>query len=253
MNEKPPSKEDIEKWRLDQIRQETERKAAAERALELLNSQHLWERFAQANTQYSRDVCKEWGISDQWREYLKIGFIPDYVIYKKNENSYHSPAISFPVWWAENKVQNIKLRVLNPEQDNDRYRNWYSTGEHYFYMPLHDVSFDGGGIILVEGEKKAIVAESNNPTQYRVIGMQSKKPDPELFNLIANCEPVYIVPDPDAFKPEKNNAETGVQYLLRNIGRERARVVRLPVKLDDGIIKHDLNFENYLKMATKSY
>jgi hypothetical protein len=118
-------------------------------------------------------------------------------------------------------------------------------------MPLHDVEFDHEGVILVEGEKKAIVAEQNNPTSYRVIGMQSVKPDPELFNLIADCEPVYIVPDPDAFLPSKVGAERGIDYLLRNVGKERARVVRMPIKLDDGIVQHNLDFGKYLKMATK--
>jgi hypothetical protein len=250
-NERQPSREDIERWRLEQIRIETERKQAAERALELLNSEHLWERFNAAATQYSRQVGRSWGLSDDWQEYLKFGFIPDYSVYKgKDIQPYHSPTITMPVWWAKSKVQNIKLRVLDPKDDNDRYRNWYKTGEHYLYMPLHDVEFDGGGVILVEGEKKAAVAEAYNPTSHRVIGMQSIKPDPDLFSLIADCEPIIIIPDPDAFicKP---NAESGVDYLVRNIGRERVRIVRLPVKLDDGIVKHDLNFANYIKMAVR--
>lgn len=249
-HERQPSKEDIERWRKEQIRVETERKQAAERALELLNSEHIWERFAQASTQQSRQLLRSWGITDQWQDYLKLGLIPDYRIYK-GDHSYNSPGITFPVWWAGNKVQNIKIRVIEPQDENDRYRNWYKTGEHYFFMPLHDIEFDGGGVILVEGEKKAIVTEAYNPTGYRVIGMQSIKPDPELFDLIANCEPIITIPDPDAFVEKKPGQESGIDYLVRNIGRDRMRIVKLPVKVDDGIIQHDLNLSKYIKMAVK--
>ena len=118
-------------------------------------------------------------------------------------------------------------------------------------MPLHDVEFEGGGVILVEGEKKAIVAEENNPTSYRVIGMQSKRPDPDLFSLLDDCEPIYVIPDPDAFQRDKNGGR-GVDYLTSQIGKERARVVRLPVKLDDGIVQHNLNLAHYIKNAVKA-
>ena len=249
--ERKPTREEVEQWRQEQIRQEMERKQAAERALELLNNEQLWERFVAAATQQSRDVCKSWGIPDQWQEYLKLGFIPDYKVFK-GDDTYHSPAITIPVWWAGDKVQNIKIRVLNPRDSNDRYRNWYKTGEQYFYMPVHDIEFTAGGVILVEGEKKAMVAEIYNTTNYRVIGMQSVKPDPDLFRLLADCEPVYIIPDPDAFIPKPNGGECGIDYLVRNVGRERSRIVRLPVKLDDGIIKHGLELDKYIRMATRA-
>jgi len=249
-SEHKPTWEEIEQWRQEQIRIETERKQAAERALELLNSQHLWERFAEANTQFSRDTMKSWGITQEWQDYLKLGFVADYTVYNHDE-PYHSPAITMPDWWAGSKVQNIKLRTLNPKDSNDRYRNWYKTGEHYFFMPMHAVEWDGtGGAILVEGEKKAIIAEEYNPTHHRVIGMQSKRPDPDLFDLLKDCDPVYIVPDPDAFQRDKNGGR-GVDYLVRQVGPERARIVKMPVKLDDGIIQHNLDFKSYLRNATK--
>jgi hypothetical protein len=251
-HEHKPTREEIELWRQEQIRVETERKKAAERALELLNSQHLWERFHTENTPGSRQIMRSWGISESWQDYLKLGYVQDYTVWHKEpEDNYRSAAITMPVWWACSKVQNIKIRVLNPTNENDRYRNWYKTGEHYFYMPLHDIEFSGGGVILVEGEKKAIVAEENNPTTYRVIGMQSKRPDPDLFSLLDDCEPIYVIPDPDAFQRDKNGGR-GVDYLTSQIGKERARIVRLPVKLDDGIVQHNLNLAHYIKNAVKA-
>src|SRR5512145_1500211 len=60
-NERKPTQDEIEQWRQEQIRIETERKQAAERALELLNSEHLWDRFNAAATQYSRQMGRSWG------------------------------------------------------------------------------------------------------------------------------------------------------------------------------------------------
>ena len=82
-----PSKEDIEEWRKNQIEVEKARKASAERALEILQAEHAWERFYEQNTQYSREMFKGWGIAESWVEYLKLGLIPDYVV-KHGEEKY---------------------------------------------------------------------------------------------------------------------------------------------------------------------
>jgi len=248
-HERKPSHEEIEAWRQAQIEIEERRKHEAEKALELLRSQKLWERFAAMQTDESRAICESWGINQGWQEYLQIGYLPEYKVYA-GETSYISPAITMPTWWAGDVVQNIKIRVLNPLDDADRYRNWYKTGEQNLYMPLHDAEFGGGGVVLVEGEKKAIVTEMHNPTDYRVIGYQSKRPDPDLFDKIQNCEPIYIVPDPDAFVPDKTGGR-GVDYLTGLIGKDRTRIVQLPVKIDDGIIKHNLDIASYFRLARK--
>jgi hypothetical protein len=247
--ERKPSAEEIEAWRKAQIEIEEQRKREAERALELLQSQKLWERFHENATRESRQLCRAWGIDEKWQDYLKIGYLPDYTVYA-GEASYKSPAVTFPVWWAGHQVQNIKIRTIEPRDDSDRYRNWYKTGEQNLYMPLHE-EFFGGGVILVEGEKKAIVTEANNPTDYRVIGYQSKRPDPDLFDAIRDCEPVCIIPDPDAFAKDKDGSR-GVDYLTGIVGKERARVVQTPVKVDDGILQHDLDLAKYIRMARKA-
>ena len=248
--ERKPTREEIEAWRLEQIRIETERKKAAERALELLHSQKLWERFYNQHTDGSRAVVRSWGLSDSWQEYLQIGYNPNYQVWRGKEVQYSSPAITIPVWSAEDNVQNIKIRVLNPADDADRYRNQYSTGEHYLYVPLHESPLCGKGI-LFEGEKKAAVAEANIRSFHRCMGVQSKRPDPEIFRLMDNMELIYIWPDPDAFVPDKNGGRA-VDYWIKQLGRERVRVVQCPVKVDDGIVKYGLDIEKYLRMAVKA-
>ena len=247
--ERKPTREEIEAWRQEQIRIETERKKAAERALELLNNQRLWEKFYNQRTQESMEIVRGWGLSDSWQEYLQIGYNPHYDVWKGGEKAYQSPAVTLPVWNAEGAVQNIKLRVLNPADPGDRYRNQYSTGEHYLYVPLHESPLCGKGI-LFEGEKKAAVAEAYNPFFYRCMGVQSKRPDPEIFRLMDNMELIYLWPDPDAFISDKNGGRA-VDYWVKMLGKERVRIVNCPVKVDDGIVKYGLDTRRYLRMAVK--
>lgn len=248
--ERKPTREEIEEWRQEQIRIETARKEAAERALELLQNERLWEQFYANNCQLSDQVFRSWGISERWVEYLQLGFNPEYRV-KSETGEYYSPAVTIPTWFVGGVVQNIKLRVLNPRNDNDRYRNYYSTKMQNLFVPLYDVPLTGAGVI-VEGEKKAIVLEQElDDINTRVVGIQSKKPDVSLFANLTNLDPIYVWLDPDAFLITDKSKESAVDYVTRNLGKERVRIVRSPVKVDDGINFYDLDPRKYLKMARR--
>lgn len=249
--ERKPSNEEIEQWRQEQIRIETAKKEAAERALEMLQNERLWEKFYDQNGQMSLQAFRNWGISESWIDYLRLGFKPDYYV-NSETGGYYSPAASIPVWFVGGIIQNIKMRVLQPHNDNDRYRNIYKTGEQYLFVPMYDIPLQGAGVI-VEGEKKAIVLEQNlDDMNTRVVGLQSKKPDPRLFEHMKDLDPVYIWLDPDAFYEDDKSGETAVQYVTRLVGKERARIVQSPVKVDDGINMYDMDPRKYLKIARKA-
>lgn len=248
---KEPSKEQIEEWRRNQIEVEKSRIEAAQRALEFLQNDKIWEQFYSQNNSWSKSLFREWGISDTWVDYLRLGLMPDYVV-KNGEETYHSPAATIPIWNVGGVVQNIKLRVLNPKNGADRYRNFYAMGSSFLFVPLYDLPISGAGII-VEGEKKAIVLEQtlNNPS-LRVVGIQSKTPSPTIFAELKNLDPVYVWLDPDAKVREKDGKETAVEYVTRMVGKERARIVDCPIKVDDGIVKYGLEPRAYLRMARKA-
>lgn len=249
--ERKPTREEIEAWRQEQIKIETARKEAAELALALLQNEKLWEQFYAANCQMSEQAFRSWGITERWIEYLQLGFKPDYYV-SSETGAYYSPAASIPVWFVGGIVQNIKMRVLNPRNDNDRYRNIYKTGEQHLFVPLYDLPLTGAGV-LVEGEKKVIVLEQElDDINTRVVGLQSKKPAPELFEKLTDLDPVYVWLDPDAFYCDDKSGETAVDYVVRNLGKERVRIVKSPVKVDDGINMYDLDPRKYLKMAAKA-
>lgn len=245
-----PSQDDIEYWRKQQIEVEKARKEAAERALFLLQEDRMWEQFYEQNNTWSRGVFKERGIAESWIEYLKLGLIPDYVL-KSGQEQYHSPAFTIPTWNVGAIVRNIKLRVANPRVPRDRYRNFYSMAQSFLFIPLYDVPLYGAGVI-VEGEYKAIVVEQHlDNVNYRVVGLQSKTPSAELFGELKDLDPVYIALDPDASEKVDKQKESAVEYVTRIVGKERARIVELPVKPDDGIIQ-GMNMWNFIRMAKKA-
>lgn len=248
-----PSREEIEEWRKRQIQIETARKEAAERALAILQNERLWERFHAQNNEFSRAEFNRRGIAPSWVDYCKLGLIPDYTVYS-GDGSYHSPAFTIPVWQVGGVVNNIKLRIANPRTSRDRYRNYYEAGRSSLFIPLYDLPLTGSGLI-VEGEFKAIVTEQTlDDINIRVVGLQSKTPAPELFEELKDLDPVYICLDPDASIPEYSNdgkrRETPVERVVRLVGRERARIVDLPCKIDDGILQ-GMKVRQYLLMARK--
>jgi hypothetical protein len=249
-----PSREEIEKWRAAQIEVEKEREEAAQRALELLRNEKVWEKFYQQNNQYSRMLFAERGIRESWVDYLQLGLIPDFTVSCREGvewAEYHSPAISIPVWNVGGVVQNVKIRVTNPRCSADRYRNWYKSGRSYLYVPMYDLPLTGTGIV-VEGEFKAVVLEQtlDNPNM-RVVGVQSKAPSPEVLHELKDLDPIYVWLDPDAHFKEAKGKESAVDYVSRILGKDRVRVVTCPVKVDDGIVRYGLDVKSYLKNARK--
>jgi len=248
--DRKPSREEIELWRAEQIKIETERKESAERALQLLQNERMWEKFYLQNIDYSMDLFRGWGIAESWIKYLQLGLIPDYEV--RSDASYHSPAATIPIWNVGGVVQNIKLRILNPRQENDRYRNYYKAGRSYLFVPLYDLPLTGAALI-VEGEKKSIIVEQKlDDIGIRVVGVQSKKPNPDVLDELKDCDPVYIGLDPDAFICGDKSGESAVQYVSRIVGKERARIVKFPCKPDDGINEHGLEPMKFINMARKA-
>ncbi len=245
-----PSKEEFLEWKRNQVEVENARIEAAQRTLEILQSDRVWEQFHTNNNEYSREIFRGWGIQESWVEYLQLGLIPDYTV-KSGEEYYHSPGITIPVWYVGDIVQNVKIRVTNPRHDRDRYRNLYPMGQSFLFIPRHEEPLKGTGI-LVEGERKAIVLEQTlDDPKLRVVGLQTKTPAPELFKSLKDFDKVYVWLDPDAFNKE-NGRESAVEYVTRMTGKERVLVVDCSKKLDDAIVEDGMNPRRYLRMARKA-
>jgi hypothetical protein len=252
--DKEITEEQKEAWRLEQIRIETERKESAERALELLNNERIWETFYLENNDWSYEILEKRGFSRKWIKYFQFGLNQDFSVWTRSDQEwieYHSPAISIPVWNVDGSVNEVKMRVLNPKTQADRCRALYKTRTTSLYHPLHDMPIENR-VLVVEGEFKAAkVRTAIDDLGISVVGVQSKKPDPQVFKDLKNCEVVYLGLDPDGFEKDKNG-ESAVEYCARELGRERVRIVAFPCKPDDGIVDHGMDVMRHLKMSKKA-
>jgi hypothetical protein len=244
-NRKPFDPEEFERWRKEQIEIEEQRKKDAERALENLRSEHLWTKYHDMLSVWARDVIHSWGISDKWADHWRLGFNPDYIV-KTKEDVYHSPAITIPVWQLGEKTPaNIKLRILNPRTDNDRYRNLYKMGTAKPFYAFNALT--SKNVFVVEGEKKAMVVGSRlwelGVRDTQVVGVPTKTPDPECIQQMQRYDRAVICLDPDA------SQDKSLERLVDLMPCERVAVVELPAKIDDMVVQNDLDIPSVLKYA----
>jgi hypothetical protein len=259
------TKEELEEFRRQQIEIEKERIEAAKRMIEILQNDKIWERFYENNDDVALKYYAERGIPKTWVDYLKLGYIPDYTVYTKENGekiTYTSPSFTIPVWGVEEHnedggisvrgvVQNIKVRVQNPRNNNDRYRTFYPAKSSYLFVPCYDLPLNGAGV-LVEGEFKAIVTERTIDHPYiRVVGLQSKTPFLDVLKPLDNLDPIYIMLDPDAMRVEPGQTKSAAMRLAEALGKERCLLVELPCKVDDGIVQYGLDPLKFMRMGRR--
>jgi len=193
--------------------------------IEELRSQAYWEGYNQAMGIQHRLLWEKAGIPDVWQDYWRLGFTPEY-----KGNGFTSPALTIPYFSAGRKASNVQYRLLNPPKKNDKYRFSYGLPQSLW---LADPDTEpSGATLLCEGVKKAavtyieLVAKASK--QLSVVAVPSKMPNKKLLSQLVNCDPVYIVLDPDAYQ----GVNPAANRLARMLGN-RARFVRLPDKADD--------------------
>lgn len=240
-SDRPMSTHEFEQWRKDTIAAEERRKAEAEKALKLLQSEKLWLQFHAGLNEWARSIIHSWGIPQGWADYWRLGMISDYTVFSQGEN-YHSPAITIPLWQLGKQVPlNIKLRVLNPRNDRDRYRNYYKTGVTGLFATRPDLKSDT--CLVVEGEKKAMVASSRLGKDWQVFGIPTKTPNIDTLKILDPYGKIYLCLDPDAEK------DKSLERVVEALGKERVLVMRLPDKIDDMVVQNNLQIPNAMKYA----
>ena len=241
--ERAPDPREFEKWRLEQIKREEERKREAEKAISLLKSQKIWEYYQTQVNEWGKEVMTSWGITPEYAEYWKLGMIHDYTVWSDGD-SYHSPAISIPVWGYGWDVKNVKVRVLNPKSGKDRYRALYKVGTDHPFIAWPELKADR--CIVVEGEKKAMVVAEFAAHDIQVVGLPSKTPSPECLQILEKFDKIELCLDPDA-EIEAKNGVSPLNRMVGLLGKERTGVLRLPGKVDDLIVYHQLDIMDALR------
>lgn len=231
------------KEREEALRAEIQR---AQDALKELQEARAWVRYHEQLTDAARNTWGSWGIPDFFIEYWQLGFDPAHTVWTKG-GEWTTPTMTIPIFepitW---ECSNIRHRLMNPPRPGDKYRPERSGLPQSFFVAEPDNPIKGR-TLLVEGEKKAMVSfiTADDPA-FQVLGIPGKNMPNYLIDRLQEADPVYICLDPDATSAARKLAAT--------IGIERCRMIELPDKIDDLILKHDLDkywLRNVMRQAVK--
>ena len=218
----------------------------AQEALRELQQAQSWLRYHEQLTDGARQTWAGWGIPEFFQEFWKLGYDPDHVVWSANIE-WHTPTMTIPIFAPRTwECLNVRHRLMNPPRPNDKYRPERNGLPMALFIADPDSGLQGK-TLLVEGEKKSMVSfiTADDPL-LQVVGIPGKNPKPSLLEQLNECDPVYICLDPDA-TPEAKKIAT-------ELGRDRTRLIELPDKIDDLIIRHGLDsswFAGVLRQAVK--
>lgn len=208
------------------------RQAEIDARLSDLTTHEIWEALHRRLTDEHRAWWREQGIPDEWQDYLSLGYTPDKT-YESKKVLQHSPAYTIPYFHHDASVESrrkfvtMQYRLIGACDPCDRYRFEYGIGSSYYMttptLPVGDTA------LICEGAKKAIVTRVYGQLKdTTVIGVPSKSDSGNVVEIVKHCERVWVMLDPDAF--------SCAYQLARDIGK-KARVVTLPLKVDDAILR----------------
>ena len=204
-----------------------------EAAIRDLQQTEAWITYHEQQTDKSRRLWESWGIPEFWQDFYKLGYDPDRTIWTDGAE-WHTPTMTIPIFEAKSwECLNVRHRLLKPPSPGDKYRPERSGLPAALFVAYPDEPVRGK-TLLVEGEKKAMVSfiTADDPFM-QAVGIPGKNPSSELLEQMDDCDPLYICMDPDA--------RQDAVKLARQLGTERTRIIELPDKIDDLILKHRLD------------
>jgi hypothetical protein len=215
------------------IEQDLQRKIEeAQKAVEELRKARKWLEDHDSMTDAARGLWRKRGIPDDWQNYWSLGYRENFTYFYDNA-PHSSPTLSIPLFQPfDDEPSQVKHRLLNPVNPRDKYRPERKGLEALPFLGDRDLPIDASDrVIIVEGEIKAAVTFLTlDHALWQVIGLPGKDAWRKIIPSLAGTDAVIIL-DPDAKKDACDFA--------RAIGG--AKVVDLPEKIDDLIIKHRLS------------
>jgi len=236
--ERVPTKDEVEVWRKERETYHKDQIKFHQEAIEQLNSEKLWEHYHNLLDQRARSMWLQRGIGISWQDYWRLGINWEY----KVNGAYLSPALSIPIWQADQTVSNIKLRITEPKNKNDRYRQVYKTGSSSLLITKPRMPMNGKCAVF-EGEIKAMVMSQWLDTQ--VIGLPSSTPQESLLDELIEFEEITVCLDPDTF----DNGQ--LDRVIEILGYKRIKVLKLPMKIDDALMVANVKPSQFLSQAIR--
>lgn len=239
------------------IRKQEGEKKRTERLAQLLSEYTTEEIWAAFQNRMAAENIQWWisqGITEDWQKYLRLGFTPDKAYYDKNKVLQHSPAYTIPYFHLDFVFKNIQYRLQDAINPKDRYRFESELKTTYYMVTPSQPITDK--VIICEGAKKGMVLKirAGLADDYTVLCVPSKVDFGGIAEAVKECGGIWVIPDPDAWTKPVNASQDWKPMpgrLAAVIGRT-IRVIRLPIKVDDGILQFNLDIKKYMGMAVKS-
>jgi hypothetical protein len=167
------------------------------------------------------------GVPVALQTYLGIGYEPRKTYRGADGELHESRAYSIPYYHTGWELVTMQYRLFDPPTVTDRYRFHQGLGTAYYdTQPEHPI---GERVIICEGAKKAIVTAVYTPEAYSVLAVPSKADFGGVAAAVQDASAVYVLLDPDAGQRARK--------LAGEIG-PAARVVSMPVKVDDALVRY---------------
>ncbi len=195
---------------------------------------------------------KEWeraGIDRGMQSFWTLGGCADFVYkVKGDENIYHTPTLTIPIFDTQRQLLTIQHRLLSPVNPKDKYRPDCTGLGAPPFLALPEMGFDGGIIMVMEGAKKAMVTWTRSDVDWQAIGVMSQ----EGYKAVADdLKPVgkrvVVIPDPNS--PRNPNSLRKAYEFAKSVG---GRFLQLPEKIDDLILSSDLKQNDLYSMIVQA-
>ena len=223
----------------------------AQAALKKLHQARSWVKYYDAllENEQARKLWNERGVPEWGQNLWQLGYNEDFTLWQKEgeewKDWWHTATLTIPIWGYDWVVNNVKHRLLKvPAKSGGKYRQ-EQTGVPAAAF-ICDPKRTSGSLFIAEGEIKSMVTfitmVSELPfIEMQVIGLPSAMVEPALLASFADYEPIYLCLDPDANQKKTPHEPSPVERARNILGRERVKVISLPMKIDDAIVAGALN------------
>lgn len=237
------------KWREEQEqRLMRDDMAAAKKRRELSNS-GMAVRFHEQMKIGQREEWYRHGLLDNSIERYRLGYVENRRF--GYDEPFYTDALTIPLWYHDWEVSNIQFRLLNPPDDEGKYRPLPGRRMELFYtIPNRPLT---GTVVLMEGAKKAMVTaqylwEGQKDTERtNIVAVPSKMPSTTILRELVDAERIFVVLDPDAYEITYNLKGEPLPPAINRLSRllhmnnpiQIIHEVDIPVKADDFFYIYD--------------
>jgi hypothetical protein len=233
-------------WQIEREQAAETARMRAQATLDVLSRERKWMDYHNNMDDSARALWKDAGIPVSWQDFWQLGYLSERQFEYGGELLTRA-ALTIPKFDFGFSLRNIDYRLIDPPAGVGKYRPLQDVpAAAYLSTPNESAWRDE--VFVVEGSKKAMVtAIWTGPDLRQVVGLPSCNSWAGMDIALRNCGRVWVILDPDA--------TAWANKFALSVGKN-ARVVELPHKVDDAILKYGLSpdrFASLLRQARKPF